>query len=333
MHAPPSPADSVTFEILKPKPVADPDGVALFAIVRNEMYFLPHLLRHYRALGVHEFYLLDDCSDDGTREFLMAQPDCCVIASNRTFGDRIGTMRFAEAVKTLLPRRLLQGRWVLIVDADEFLVLPPGLNRVQDLVVRMQALGLGAARALMLDFFPPTLRRLEQAAPDADPFSLCNWFDALSQVNWPDGAREPHRISREESVRPRMLRKLLADGVDLQAQLPTYNHAHMTKVPLVHWGPRTQMSSAHHVNVPPTDQVQLVLAHFKFYPGYQARIADAMATGGYWRNSIEYRFLDIATRNLSDWPLAGPRSRRFDSVEDLVTAGLLFSRLQQPAPG
>jgi hypothetical protein len=330
MHTPPS-GDAVTFSALKRRPEGNPADVALFAIVRNEMYFLPHLLRHYRALGLREFYVLDDRSDDGTREFLMAQPDCVVIESNKTFGEQIGKLRFAEAVKTMLPRRLLQGRWVLIVDADEFLVLPPGVDTVQALAMRLDAQGLRSARALMLDFFPSTLRTLENAAPDADPFTLCDWFDALSQVDWPDGRHEPLTISRKESVRPRMLHQLLADGVDLRALLGPYSHAQITKVPLVRWGPRTHMSSAHHVNVPPSDRIQLVLAHFKFYPGYRKRIANAVAAGGYWRDSVEYRFLDIATRILADWPLPGPRSRRFRGAADLVDAAMLFARLDQPS--
>ena len=96
--------DAVTFSALKPRPAGDPADVALFAIVRNEMYFLPHLLRHYRALGLREFCFLDDRSDDGTRAFLMAQPDCVVIESNKTFGEQIGKLRFAEAVKTMLDK-------------------------------------------------------------------------------------------------------------------------------------------------------------------------------------------------------------------------------------
>ena len=82
----------------------------------------------------------------------------------------------------------------------------------------------------------------------------------------------------------------------------------------------------------PSDRVQLALAHFKFYPGYRERIADALRTNAYWQDSTEYRFLDLAVRALADWPLPGPRSRRFRSAEDLEQAGLLFSRLgAQPA--
>ena len=42
---------------------------------------------------------------------------------------------------------------------------------------------------------------------------------------------------------------------------------------------------------------------------------------------MEYRFLDVATRDLPDWPLAGPRTRRYNSRNDVENTGLLYSRL------
>ena len=56
----------------------------------------------------------------------------------------------------------LAGKWVLIVDADEFLVLPPGIARVGELTARMDRHGVRAARALMLDFFPQSLDLLAE---------------------------------------------------------------------------------------------------------------------------------------------------------------------------
>ena len=65
------------------------DGLPLCAVVRNEMYFLPAFLAHYRGLGVGHFLMLDDRSDDGTRAFLASQPDVTLIGSGRRYGDRV----------------------------------------------------------------------------------------------------------------------------------------------------------------------------------------------------------------------------------------------------
>ena len=49
----------------------DPSGFTLLAILKNEIYFLPAFLNHYRRLGVQRFVFLDDRSDDGSFEYLL----------------------------------------------------------------------------------------------------------------------------------------------------------------------------------------------------------------------------------------------------------------------
>jgi hypothetical protein len=316
----------VKFSILK-KPDTGQSGVTAFTIVRNETYFLPHFLQHYRDLGVREFWFLDDRSTDGTREVLLAQPDCGVFEANLAFGDQVAQLRFGEAAKTLVPRALLQGRWVLTVDADEFLLLPQALGSLDALVGALEGAGLKVARAVMLDFFPSTLRALTDALADCNPFALCPYFDAWETLNWPDRTREPKEFSLRDGVRPRMFARLLDTSSELRSLLHSYKFATMYKVPLLFWEADTEMFTPHHSTASPSDRIQLALAHFKFYPGYNARIADALSTKAYWRNSMEYCFLDIAARELLDWTLAGPRSRRFNSPRDVEEAGLLFSHI------
>ena len=44
--------------------------ILLVCVLKDEMYFLPEFLAHYRALGVEHFVFLDDASTDGTTVFL-----------------------------------------------------------------------------------------------------------------------------------------------------------------------------------------------------------------------------------------------------------------------
>ena len=48
--------------------------VHLYALVWNELPILPFFLEHYRPF-VDRFFLFDDGSDDGSYEYLAAQPD------------------------------------------------------------------------------------------------------------------------------------------------------------------------------------------------------------------------------------------------------------------
>ena len=251
----------VEFSILK-RPNVERSRVPLFAIVRNEAYFLPHFLRHYRELGVREFWFVDDRSTDGTRQMLLAQPDCGLIVSNLTFRDRVLRLRFGEAVKTLVPHQLFRGRWLLIVDADEFLLLPPGFDRLDELVSALDRAGLNAARAVMLDFFPATLRALAESSTDRSPFELCPYFDAWETFDWQDRTLAPKAISRHDGVRPRMFARLLETSAELKGWAHSYKPATMFKVPLLFWEPTTEMFSPHHSSALPSDRIQLVIAHF-----------------------------------------------------------------------
>ena len=107
-------------------------GVALFAMLRNEIYFLPHWLQHYRDLGIKEFLLFDDRSDDGSREYLLSQDDCTLFQGNHAWGDVIRGIPFSFYIRHMICRKLGKHRWLLSVDADEFLVLPSQFESVCD---------------------------------------------------------------------------------------------------------------------------------------------------------------------------------------------------------
>ena len=306
-------------------------AVPVFAIVRNERYFLPHFLAHYRALGVRNFWFLDDHSTDGTRDLLVAQEDCGVVASDRRFGDRIDGLRFSTWVRRLVPERLFPNRWVLCVDCDEFLVLPSAYPSIDALAATLGRHGLASARAVMLDFFPPHLGDLAAADPAAAPFGLCPYFDPLSSLDWRDGEPRPRTVPADGG-RPRMLVELLKRSPTPPAWLASYKHALVHKAPLLHWRPGVRMRCPHEATVPPSAHVQLVLAHFKFYPGYEERIRAAVASGSYFDTSIEYRFLADACAMLGTWDLRGPGTRQYTGPEALAASGMLCSRLP-PAAG
>jgi len=318
-------AVSFRLDLIK-RPRQDEASVPVFVIVRNERYFLPHFLAHYRALGVRNFWFLDDHSTDGTRELLAAEDDCGIVASDRRFGEKLDGLRFSTWVRRLVPERLFPGRWVLCVDCDEFLVLPGPFTSIDALAAALDHDGLESARAVMLDFFPRTLAELREADPAASPFAVCPHFDPLSSLEWRD--REPRpRTMPLEGVRPRMLTELLRRSASPPEWLGEYTHALIHKTPLLRWGRGVRMRCPHEATVPPSDRVQLTLAHFKFYPGYEERIRAALESGGYFNASIEYRFLAAACAVLGAWDLRGPATRRYTGPEALASCSMLYSRL------
>ena len=53
------------------------------------MYLIRSFLDHHRKLGVDQFIIVDDRSTDGTREWLVAQPDCLVMESPFAYGEPV----------------------------------------------------------------------------------------------------------------------------------------------------------------------------------------------------------------------------------------------------
>ena len=63
-------------ERLDSRPIPAPAGeIRLFTRLRNEAVRLPWLFDFYRRQGVDRFFVVDNGSDDGSRDWLLAQPD------------------------------------------------------------------------------------------------------------------------------------------------------------------------------------------------------------------------------------------------------------------
>ena len=145
-------------------------GLTLCAPIRNELYFLPAFLEHYRRLGVERFILLDDQSDDGTRDYLAVQPDVMMLGSKRRFGDTFtptaGPLagkpcRMVHIWRTLMMQKFCTGQWALCLDADEFISLPVGWN-LQDLIAKLPNNGPQSIMGVMLDTYPATVTELHK---------------------------------------------------------------------------------------------------------------------------------------------------------------------------
>jgi hypothetical protein len=96
------------------------DEIVAVDKLRNEMLRLPDFLRHHRRLGVGRFLAIDDCSDDGTREFLLDQPDVHVFEIHEPFAESRGGARWTSAVLD----QFAPGRWALTIAADELFAHP-----------------------------------------------------------------------------------------------------------------------------------------------------------------------------------------------------------------
>ena len=305
-------------------------GLALFAIVRNEAYFLPFFFQHYRALGIETFLVYDDRSDDGTLDFLLAQPDCTVVTSGLSFGDDFGfdlngaPRRLPQALKERVPDALLPGRWVLTVDADEFLVLATGFADLVEFTHFLDRTGQPYATAPMVDFYGETLNH-RNYSPALNPFAANPYFDAGPYYVWAG------KVFPEPFVAGLRYRLMLTlDQWHPNERARIYGEemvgATQCKVPLLKHGVGVRRVGDHTLDIVPRVETCAALAHFKFYPGLDAKIDRAMREQQYANRSTEYAFLDAARRLFGDASLIGPPTRRFTGPAALERAGLLSAK-------
>lgn len=326
-----------------PPAVAEGDIVAL-VVTRNEALRLPCALRHLWALGVDRVLLVDNRSNDGTRELAAADERVHLVDAPGSYADSNFGVDWTNAVLD----RYAQGHWALVVDADEQLVFP-GSDRaggLRALCRHLDAVGSEALPAILLDCFPKEplrdLRfqsgdRLAKAAPWFEPPSPrqepSEHFPYIQQFG---GLRERLFFPEADPKRParavhQKLYNLFWRLAPLRASarfraLAPKRSPNLTKVPLVKWRRGAGLVSSTHMLRPMAlapEQPTGVLLHFKFLQDFHARAEDAVARGAHYDGSREYRRYLEALRRDPAFSLHSSRSVRYEGPDQLAALGLM----------
>ena len=155
------------------------DEIVAVGKLRNEMLRLPDFLRHHRRLGVGRFLAIDDRSDDGTRAFLLDQPDVHVFEIREPFAESSGGARWTSAVLD----QFAPGRWALTLDADELFVYPG----CEDFDLRwlcryLESTGADCMTAEMVDMYPRWLGGPERYQAGESLVAFSPYFDSDTYV-------------------------------------------------------------------------------------------------------------------------------------------------------
>jgi hypothetical protein len=273
-------------------------------------------------LGITQFLIYVDNRDEKFLSLLLSQDDVAVVSSNAKFGNVLVApngqkSRFGDLVKHIIPEQFFPSQWVLTVDADEFLVLPPAVETIPEYIEALSGKNQLFAFAPMIDFYPKKLS-LRNYAESTTPFEGNPYFDSGPYTRLDIHARQLKTISY--GVRGRLL-KLLAERYPqelyqiyktLEIPFPT-----MFKHPITKTGEGTVRYKSHFINRKPTLQLQSAIAHFKFYPGTDEKISIALKEEQYFSRSQEYKFLDLAIRKLVDIELVCQSTVSYTGKESL----------------
>ena len=261
----------------------EPDQILLFSTLRNERVRLPFFLRYYRELGVNHFLIVDNDSDDGSREYLAEQPDVSVWTTPHSYK----RSRFGVDWLNWLQMHYAHGHWTLVVDPDEFLVYPFCDTRpLRALTDWLDASSIKSFSAMLLDMYPKGPIGAQPYHDGQDPFEIANWFDHGNYV-----------ISRNKKFgnlwiqggpRARMFFS------DVPERAPALN-----KIPLVKWDREYAYVSSTHMLLPRGlnqvydewggEKASGCLLHAKFLDTFAHKAQEELARKQHYANSHEYR--------------------------------------------
>jgi len=259
------------------------EPILLFSTIRNERVRLPYFLAYYRRLGIDHFLIVDNGSDDGTREYLADQPD----VSLWTTGASYRKARYGMDWLMHLLRRHGHGRWCLTVDVDEFLVYP--FCETRPLRALTDWLDSGEVRsfsAMLLDMYPKGAMHEHPYREGQNPFEIAQYFDSGNYMI----SRNP--LYRNLWIQGGPRARLFFSERPKQAPA-------MNKTPLVRWDASYSYVSSTHMMLPPRlnltyddqggERPSGCLLHAKFLDTFALKAQEELERGQHYAESHEYR--------------------------------------------
>ncbi|WP_425603408.1 glycosyltransferase family 2 protein [Ruixingdingia sedimenti] len=271
-----------------------PDDILLFSTLRNEKVRLPFFLRYYRDLGVTHFLIVDNDSDDGSREYLREQPDVSLWTTKHSYK----RSRFGVDWLNWLQMRHGHNHWTLVVDPDEFFVYPFCDTRpLKALTDWLDASSIKSFGAMLLDMYPRGPIDAQPYHEGTDPFEIACWFDS--------GNYTIRRNSRFGNLWIQGGPRARSFFTDAPERAPALN-----KIPLVKWHRSYAYVSSTHMLLPRGlnlvydewggEKASGVLLHAKFLDTFTVKAAEEMERRQHYAGSHEYRAYHAGLQDKTD---------------------------------
>ncbi|MEP4039193.1 glycosyltransferase family 2 protein [Pseudophaeobacter sp.] len=248
--------------------------VAVVACMRNEMFMLPQFLAHYRRLGVESFLIADNCSDDGTLEYLIEQPDVALFSVDTDYS----LSRYGAGWQQTMMSAFRVGKWTLIADTDELLVWQKNQSQsLHDLLKTPEFQGVDAARIFMLDMYPKA--SLGEATFKTNPFDEAGYTDREPFLADCTGQGSFSNMSTwTSSVRHRLIAGSRMDLFVAQ------------KIALLKYQPWMRISAGYHflADVQLSSR-ELIFGHFKYNADFYRKAQIEVSRRQHFNDAEEYQ--------------------------------------------
>lgn len=280
--------------------------IRLFTVIRNEMLRLPYFFEYYRGLGVQRFFIVDNASDDGTTDYLQAQPDTHVWSTRETYTRQ-------EAWVDALLRRFGRHGWSVVIDVDELLMWPRQETvALRALLEDFDAQGADAMHALLLDMYPGGPLKDASYTAGAPFLPSAPWFDPASHkiIDY------PYRNCVTDFP------KRYVGGV--RERVFGLKDVCLSKFPLIkfHRGLFVRQGT-HSVEGARMARTRGCILHFKYLSDFGPRVQYEAVRGEHWNGAIQYQAYARKVGADPELTLHGPHSARLEGPAQLVQRGLM----------
>jgi glycosyltransferase involved in cell wall biosynthesis len=294
------------------------DEAVVICLLRDAEPYIRCFIDHYLRLGVRHIVLLDNGSTDETVAIAARHPQVTVFRTTLPFKGNNRSMR-----RYLIRRFAGRGKWVLVVDVDELFDYPSS-NRVplSSLLRYLRARSYTTMAAYQLDMFSERPLTQEDAGGgglrEAFPFYDVSAVRKLGYFE-KDDYRGDHFVRHNRLTNPEV--KRYVGGI--RAQMFGLHGCYLIKHPVMRMDGTLRYSHQHFADHATVADVTGVLYHYKFAPGFAARVRSAVGSGAYAGDSYEYRHYLRALEADPALCLKTETARRLGSVDELVDQGFL----------
>lgn len=146
-------------------------NLIVVCVVKNELERIAKWLDYYRKMGVKAFAVFDDNSDDGTRNYLLEQPDVELF---------IGTHDYTTIDKIVWINMIIAiygyNKWYLIVDSDELFTYKNMENiKIDKYVKTLKSSHVVIEPSMMLDMYSDS--NIFSVSSNDEYEKMCCYFD------------------------------------------------------------------------------------------------------------------------------------------------------------
>lgn len=283
--------------------------------MRNEQIRLPYFMQYYRDMGVNHFIIVDNGSDDGSREYMADQPDVSLWSTPHSYK----SARFGADWLNWLLMKYGHNHWTLTVDVDEFLVFPFSDTRpLRALTDWLDTSSARAFGAMLLDMYPKGRIDARPYQSGQNPFEIAAWFDS--------GNYTITKNMRYENLWVQGGPRARSFFTDTPENAPAMN-----KIPLIKWDRKYTYVSSTHMLLPRGlnrvyeewggEKASGCLLHAKFLDTFGAKAKEELERGQHYANSHEYKTYHAAMRENPD--LWCKWSEKYNNWQQLEALGLM----------